>query len=73
MPRSNIMVTYQKWTQVAFEVAKSKGMRSSQENSRDLVSLAASVWRSRKPELSAATVAEARAIAGEEIHIQTEL
>jgi len=64
------MVSYQKWTAVAFEAARSKGMHSSQENSQDLVSVLAEVWRERKQELSTATVAEARAIADEEIHVQ---
>lgn len=64
------MVSYQKWTAIAFEAARSKGMRSSQENSQDLVSVLAAVWRERKGELSTATVAEARAIADEEIHVQ---
>lgn len=67
------MVSYQKWTAVAFEAARSKGMRSSQENSQDLISLAAQVWNRRKAELSTATVAEARAVADEEIHVQAEL
>lgn len=64
------MVSYQKWTQIAFEVAGNAGMESSQENSRDLVSVAASVWNDRKEELSAATVSEARRIAQSEIHVQ---
>lgn len=64
------MVSYQKWTAVAFEVARSKGMRSSQQNSQDLVSVLAAVWRERKDELSTATVAEAREIARSEIHVQ---
>lgn len=64
------MVSYQKWTSVAFEVARSKGMQSSQENSQDLVSVLAAVWRDRKDELSTATVAEARNIAESEIHVQ---
>lgn len=69
MPRTT-MVTYQKWTQIAFETARQKGMASSQENSQDLVSVLAAVWRDRKSELSASTVAEAERIASEEIHVQ---
>lgn len=64
------MVSYQKWTQIAFEIARSKGMASSQETSQDLVSVAAEIWNERKVELSAATVAEAEEIAEEEIHVQ---
>lgn len=64
------MVSYQRWTAVAFEVARSKGMASSQENSQDLVSVLAAVWRDRKEELSSATVAEARQVARDEIHVQ---
>lgn len=64
------MVSYQKWTALAFEAARSKGMQSSQENSQDLVSVLAEVWRDRKDELSTATVAEARDIAESEIHVQ---
>jgi len=64
------MVSYQRWTAIAFDVARSKGMQSSQENSRDLVSVLAAVWRDRKDELSTATLAEAERIAKEEIHVQ---
>lgn len=64
------MVTYQKWTSVAFAVAQSKGMESSQENSADLVSLAATIWQDRKAELSTATESEARSIAVQEISIE---
>lgn len=64
------MVSYQRWTAVAFEVARSKGMRSSQENSQALISLVADVWNRRKAELQTATIAEAQAIAREEVHVQ---
>lgn len=63
------MVSYQKWTQIAFEVARSKGMVSSQENSQDLISVAADIWQERKDELSACTVANARQIAESEIAV----
>ena len=65
------MVTYQKWTQIAFKIARQKGMRSSQENSQDLIgAVVAPVWRDRRDELSAATVSEAERIAGEEISVR---
>lgn len=63
------MVSYQLWTKVAFEVAGTKGMENSQENSQSLVSVAADVWNSRKAELSAATIAEAERIARAEIEV----
>lgn len=62
------MVTYQKWTQIAFEVARSKGADTSEEQT-SIVSVAADVWNSRKADLSAATDAEARRIAREEISV----
>lgn len=64
------MVTYQKWTQVAFNVARRKGMETSQEQSQSLISVAAEVWRERKSELSAATQSEAERIADEEITVR---
>lgn len=63
------MVSYQKWTSIAFEVAKQKGMENSQENSQALVSLVAKLWRENKEALSTATIAEARATAEAEITI----
>jgi len=63
------MVSYQKWTQIAFEVARTKGMKSSQENSQDLISVVSQVWNRRKGELNSATVAQARQIAKQEIQI----
>jgi hypothetical protein len=54
---------------VAFEVAKSKGMQNSQENSANLISVASEVWNDRKDELSTATVAEAREIAEQELTV----
>lgn len=64
------MVTYQKWTSIAFDVAKARGMdTSSQEANADAVSTFAEIWRDRKDELATATVAEARAVAQEEINV----
>lgn len=71
-PRSR-MVSYQKWTSIAFEIAREQGMVSTQETNRDLISVASAVWNDRKPELSTATIAEARLIAREEIHVQRSL
>lgn len=64
------MVSYQRWTSIAFDEARSQGMQSSQENSQALVSVVADVWNDRKEELSSGTVAEAQRIAGEEISIR---
>lgn len=63
------MVSYQRWTQIAFAEADRQGMRSSQENSQSLISVAAEVWRDRKQELQAATIAEAESIARNEINV----
>lgn len=64
------MVTYQTWTSIAFEVADSKGMESSQENSAELVSVVAEIWQERKADLSSATRKEAEDIAQEEITVR---
>lgn len=64
------MVTYQTWTSVAFTVAESKGMETSQENNADLMSVAAEVWNDRKEELSTSTRSQAKQIAESEINIQ---
>jgi hypothetical protein len=63
------MVSYQTWTAVAFDVAQSKGMQNSQENSANLVSLAAEIWQERKAELSTATRAEAERVAEQELNV----
>lgn len=63
------MVTYQRWTSIAFEVARQQGMETTRSNSQDLVSILADVWNDRKEELSAATVQEARSIAQSEISV----
>lgn len=63
------MVSYQKWTQIAFETAKQKGMKTSQSNSQDLVSVSATIWNERKSELSSATQHEAERIAKQEIEV----
>lgn len=67
------MVTYQKWTKLAYRVAKRKGADiegpGTQANNQEMVSLIAEVWNDRKPELSSATVAEAKNIAEQEINV----
>lgn len=63
------MVSYQRWTSIAFDEARSQGMRSSQENSQELVSVVADIWNDRKEELSSATVSQARNIAQAEITV----
>lgn len=62
------MVSYQKWTSIAFEEAKRQGMESSQENSQALISVVAEVWNDRT-ELRTATISEAREISKEEIRV----
>lgn len=64
------MVTYQRWTAIAFSEARSQGMESSQENSQELISVVADVWNDRKDELKTATIAEAEKIAAEEISVR---
>lgn len=64
------MVSYQRWTEVAFRVARSKGMESSQENSQALISVVAEVWNDRKSELNTATVSEAESVARQEIDVR---
>lgn len=49
-----------------FDVAESKGANVSTEQT-EIISVAAEVWQDRKPDLSTATVAEARRIADDEI------
>lgn len=48
------MVSYQKWTSIVFEIA------GDENDAPDVISWAASEWRSRKDALQEATVAEAR-------------
>jgi len=65
------MVTYQTWTSILFEVAKSEGAQF--ENISDgasVVNVAAEVWQERKEELATATAAEARDIARQEIEVE---
>lgn len=61
------MVSYHKWTSIAFEVAKEQGMATTQSNNRELISVAADIWNDRKQQLSSATVGEARNVAEREI------
>lgn len=63
------MVTYQKFTKLAFEVAQSQGMQSTRENTTDLVSIVAEIWNERKAELMVATDAEARIILEQELSV----
>jgi hypothetical protein len=67
------MVSYQRWTSVAYEVAKSKGANlegtGTQTNNQDLIRVISEVWNDRKGELSTATVAEARDIARQEVTV----
>jgi hypothetical protein len=53
------MVTYQKWTQVLFEVARESGIDTGSRQTQ-IVSLAAEAWNNNKSDMSAATVSEAR-------------
>lgn len=67
------MVSYQRWTSVCYEVARSKGARlegqGTQQENQALISLIAEVWNERKDELSTATVSEARSVAQTEIQV----
>lgn len=69
VPGIRTMVTYQRWTQIAFDVAESKGFQTGQESNRELISVVADIWRDRKDDLSAARVSEARDIAEDEIRV----
>ena len=68
------MVSYQRWTSICFEVARSKGAQFEGENpphkATDLVSVVGSIWRKRKSELQTATVSQARSIAQSELVIR---
>jgi len=62
------MVSYQRWTSICFEVAEQKGAQfGSISDGSEAVTVFASIWSERKGELSAATVAEAEAVAEDEI------
>lgn len=67
--KNETMVTYQKWTSIAFDVAKEKGMEPSRENSASVISVGAEVWNEQKDHLSTATVTEARTVARREINV----
>lgn len=62
------MVSYQRWTSIAFDVAKQQGADLGTEQT-NVISVAADVWNDRKSELSTATIAEARSIAENEITV----
>lgn len=62
------MVSYQRWTSLVFEVAKEKGAHIDDiSDGSNVVAVGAAIWRDRKAELKAASVAEAREIARSEI------
>jgi len=64
------MVSYQRFTALAFEVAKEKGMETSQENSQELIQIVAEEWNDNKQRLSTATNAEARKMLRAAIQVQ---
>lgn len=68
------MVSYQRWTSIAYEVARQKGATlegpGTQDENQALVSLIAEVWNERKDEISTSTVAEARNVARQEIEVR---
>lgn len=64
------MVSYQRFTALAFEVAKDKGMVTSQENSQDLVQIVSEEWNDNKQFLETATNAEAREMLQDAIQVQ---
>lgn len=61
------MVTYQRWTAVAFDVAREKGADLGEEQT-EVISVAADIWNDRD-DLERATVSEARSIAQSEIEV----
>lgn len=62
------MVSYQKWTSIAFEVSKEKGAQIEDiSDGSNVVSVAADIWRDRREELSTSTVSEAKDVARQEI------
>lgn len=62
------MVSYQRWTSICFEVARSKGAEFENiRESGEAVTIFAEIWNERKDELSRATMPEARAVAEQEI------
>lgn len=63
------MVSYQRWTAIVFDVAKAKGVNTS-EAQTEVISAAAEVWNRRKDELSPATVSQAERVAESEITVQ---
>lgn len=67
------MVSYQRWTSICYDVARSKGAEldgsGTQSNNQDLVSVIAEVWNERKEEISTATVSEAETIARNEVNV----
>lgn len=63
------MVSYQKFTALAFEVAKRRGMNTSRENNNQLISVTAEIWNERKDELETATISEARSVLEREISV----
>lgn len=62
------MVSYQKWTSIAFKTAEAKGADTS-KNQEAIISTAADIWSDRKDELSTARVDEAERIAETEITV----
>ena len=67
------MVSYQKFTSICYDVAREKGANlegtGTQSTNQELVSIIASIWNDRNPDLSTATVSEAKTIARQEITI----
>lgn len=65
------MVSYQKWTSIVFDVAKSKGAQfEGISDGQPVVQLASEVWQERKADLNTATDAEARRIAQDEVQVR---
>lgn len=62
------MVSYQRWTSIVFDVARSKGADTSTEQT-NIIQTAARLWNSNKSQLEAASVAEARRLAQANIRV----
>lgn len=63
-----IMVSYQRWTAIVFDVARSMGADTSRRQT-EIVSAAATIWNDQKEELETATAAEAREIAQQRVSV----
>lgn len=65
------MVDYEQWVGIVRSVAGAKGADLSDfDTNSQLVSVAAAVWRDRKPEIQSASQSRARGIADGEVNVR---